>query len=71
MFSTPLIACSSGAATVSAIVFGFAPGYVACTTTVGGTTSGYSLMGSRTMAMRPSSRMMIDSTAAKTGRRMK
>ncbi len=31
MFSTPLISCSSGAATVSAITFGFAPGYCART----------------------------------------
>ena len=46
MFSTPLISCSSGAATVSAITFGFAPGYCARTTTVGGTTSGYSEIGS-------------------------
>ena len=42
MFSTPLIASSSGVATVSAITFGLAPGYTARTCTVGGTTSGYS-----------------------------
>ena len=46
MSSTPLICCSSGDATVSAMTFGFAPGYVARTTTVGGTTCGYSLIGS-------------------------
>ena len=45
MSSTPLICCSSGEATVSAMTFGFAPGYVARTTTVGGTTCGYSLIG--------------------------
>src|SRR5919204_407927 len=53
MLSTPLIACSSGDATVSAITFGFAPGYVARTTTVGGTTSGYSATGSLKSAMAP------------------
>jgi hypothetical protein len=42
MFSTPLIASSSGVATVSAITLGLAPGYCARTTTDGGTTSGYS-----------------------------
>src|SRR5258708_77353 len=42
MPSTPLICSSIGAATVSAIVCGLAPGYVATTTTDGGTTSGYS-----------------------------
>ena len=46
MFSVPLISCSSGAATVSAITLGLAPGYWARTTTVGGTTSGYSEIGS-------------------------
>ena len=45
-FSTPLICCSSGVMTVSAMVFGEAPGYWPLTTTVGGTISGYSLMGS-------------------------
>src|SRR5690606_18035462 len=71
MFSTPLISCSSGAATVSAITLGLAPGYCAFTTIVGGTTSGYWLMGSRHMAMAPIRKMMIDSTAAKIGRSMK
>jgi hypothetical protein len=33
MFSTPLIASSSGVATVSAITFGLAPGYSARTCT--------------------------------------
>src|SRR5436189_6073862 len=53
------------------MVFGFAPGYVARTTIVGGTTSGYSLIGNRTIAIRPTMKMMIESTPAKIGRRMK
>jgi hypothetical protein len=61
---------SASTATVSEIVLGFAPGYVACTATVGGTTSGYSLMGNRHIAINPM-RKMIESTPAKTGRRMK
>src|SRR6266404_6254979 len=40
MFSTPLTCCSIGSATVSARVFGSAPGNCACTTTVGGAISG-------------------------------
>src|SRR6185295_14612066 len=35
MSSTPTISCSSGAATVSEITFGLAPGYAARTTTEG------------------------------------
>ena len=46
MFSVPLICSSSGDATVSAITLGLAPGNCAFTTTVGGTTSGYSEIGS-------------------------
>src|SRR3546814_5671349 len=46
MSSTPLIASSSGVATVSAITFGLAPGYTVRTTTDGGTTFGYSPIGS-------------------------
>src|SRR5262245_37297040 len=38
---------------------------------VGGTTSGYSLIGNRTIAIRPMMKMMIESTPAKMGRRMK
>ena len=71
MFSTPLICSSNGAATVSAITFGFAPGYCARTTTEGGTTSGYSEIGSLKIDSRPATNMMIDSTAAKIGRSMK
>ena len=67
MFSTALIASSSGVATVSAITFGLAPGYSARTCTLGGTTSGYSLTGSSGMAMSPVIKIKIDSTAAKIG----
>src|SRR5580700_6287426 len=69
-FSTPLICCSSGVITVSAMVLGEAPGYVPLTTTVGGTISGYSLMGSDGMANNPATAMMIASTDAKIGRSM-
>ncbi|EKQ63187.1 hypothetical protein WS7_03285 [Xanthomonas citri pv. malvacearum str. GSPB2388] len=71
MFSTPLMASSSGVATVSAMTLGLAPGYTARTCTLGGTTSGYSLIGRSGMAIRPAAKMMIDSTAAKIGRSMK
>ncbi len=46
MSSTPLISCSIGAATVSDTVWAEAPGYCVVTTTVGGTTCGYSEIGS-------------------------
>lgn len=65
------MASSSGVATVSAMTLGLAPGYTARTCTLGGTTSGYSLIGSSGMAIRPAAKMMIDSTAAKIGRSMK
>src|SRR5262249_31905035 len=71
MPSTPLIASSSGVATVSAITLGLAPGYTARTTTVGGTTSGDSLIGNIGIAIRPAAKITIDSTAAKIGRSMK
>ena len=57
--------------TVSAIVFGEAPGYCPLTTTVGGTISGYSLIGSSGIATRPATTMMIEITDAKIGRSMK
>ena len=44
---------------------------MARTTTDGGTTSGYSLIGSANIAIRPAMKMTIDSTAAKIGRSMK
>src|SRR5687768_15558065 len=71
MFSTPLIASSSGVATVSAITLGLAPGYTAVTTTEGGTTSGYSLIGSIGIEIRPAAKITIDNTAAKIGLSMK
>src|SRR6478736_8727539 len=71
MPSTPLMASSSGVATVSAITFGLAPGYCACTTTEGGTTSGYSAIGSTRSAMRPPSSTSTERTPAKIGRSMK
>src|SRR5690606_19909421 len=71
MSSTPLIASSSGVATVSAITFGLAPGYTVRTTTDGGTTSGYSPIGSRGIEIRPAAKITIDSTAAKIGLSMK
>src|SRR5271156_2612769 len=70
-FSTPLICCSSGVITVSAMVFGEAPGYWPLTTTVGGTISGYSLMGSDGIDNSPATVMIIASTEAKIGRSMK
>ena len=54
-----------------AIVFGLAPGYVARTTTVGGTISGYSLTGNRNSDIAPTIKMISDNTPAKMGRRMK
>ena len=71
MPSTPFICCSSGAATVSAIVLGLAPGYVPRTTTVGGTTLGYSLIGSTNSDSAPATVISSDRTAAKIGRSMK
>src|SRR2546422_4766002 len=71
MPSTPLICCSRGEATVSAITVGFAPGYEVRTTTVGGTTSGYSLNGSRRYASAPITKIMIETTPAKMGRSIK
>src|SRR5215469_16559427 len=66
-FSTPLICCSSGVMTVSAMVLGEAPGYWPLTTTVGGTISGYSLMGRLGIASRPATVMRMASTVAKIG----
>src|SRR3990170_1630396 len=71
MSSTPLIASSSGVATVSAMTLGFAPGYCARTTTDGGTTSGYSEIGKPRNAIRPAISISSDSTPAKIGRSMK
>ncbi len=71
MSSTPTISCSSGPATVSEITCGFAPGYEARTTIEGGTTSGYSLIGSLNSESAPAIRMNPERTAANTGRSMK
>src|SRR5690349_10961520 len=71
MPSTPLIASSSGVATVSAITCGLAPGYCARTTTDGGTTSGYSEIGRPRTAIRPPRKINSESTPAKIGRSMK
>ncbi len=70
-FSTPLICCSSGVITVSAMVLGEAPGYCPLTTTVGGTISGYSLIGSCGIASSPATVISIARTVAKIGRSMK
>ena len=71
MFSVPLICSSSGVATVSAMVAGLAPGNWAVTTTEGGTTSGYSEIGSCSMAIRPARNKATEITPAKIGRSMK
>src|SRR5580698_6740043 len=70
-FSTPLICCSSGVITVSAMVLGEAPGYCPLTTTVGGTISGYSLIGSWGIASSPPTVISIARTVANIGRSMK
>src|SRR5256885_6119625 len=71
MFSTPFTSCSIGEATVSASTCGLAPGYLALTTTVGGTISGNCAIGSWKMASPPTMTMTIDRTAAKIGRSIK
>src|SRR6202041_2971203 len=70
-FSTPLICCSNGVMTVSAMVFGDAPGYWPLTTTVGGTISGYSLIGRFGIASKPATVIKMARTVAKIGRSMK
>src|SRR5580704_10900347 len=57
--------------TVSAMVLGDAPGYWPLTTTVGGTISGYSLMGRFGIASKPATVIKIASTVANIGRSMK
>src|SRR6201993_2744618 len=71
MFSVPLICPSSGVATVSAMTLGLAPGNCAFTTTVGGTTSGYSEIGSWKTETAPARKMTTEMTPAKIGRSMK
>ncbi len=60
-----------GVDTVSAMTLGLAPGYCARTTTVGGTTSGYSEIGSAGSDSSPATKIRVDSTPAKIGRSMK
>ena len=67
MFSTPLTCCSIGSATVSAKVCGSAPGYRACTTTVGGAISGYCATGRTVKAMVPNSTVTTEITIANIG----
>ncbi len=67
----PLICSSSGVATVSAMTLGLAPGNCAFTTTVGGTTSGYSEIGSWKTETAPARKMRTEMTPAKIGRSMK
>src|SRR5438093_2229072 len=71
MFGTPLIAFSSGAATVCSSVSADAPGYTAFTDTTGGAISGYCAIGSVRIAARPASTRNMEITAAKIGRSMK
>src|SRR3979490_3004562 len=71
MFSTPLICCSSGAATVAATMSALAPGYCPLTRTTGATISGYCAIGSRPTATAPTMTKTIETTAAKIGRSMK
>src|ERR1700728_4419964 len=71
MFSVPLICSSNGVATVSAMTLGLAPGNCALTTTVGGTTSGYSEIGSWKTETIPARKMMTEITPAKIGRSTK
>ena len=53
MFSMPVIAFSSGAATVCSSTSADAPGYTAGTVTTGGAISGYCAIGSVRIAARP------------------
>src|SRR4029450_12251468 len=71
MVSTPVIWASIGAATDSASVCESAPGYVVWTVTCTGMIDGYCEPGSARIATSPARTMMIETTAAKTGRSMK
>src|SRR6202000_1400141 len=71
MPSAPLICSSRGVATVAAMVLGSAPGNIAFTTTEGGTTSGYSEIGSACIAISPARNIMTEITPAKIGRSTK
>ena len=67
MFSTPLISCSSGAATVSAMVSAEAPGNTAVTATDGGAISGYCASGRNCSEKMPISVITTEITPAKIG----
>src|SRR5699024_10961644 len=71
MSSTPLMACSSGAATAVATSSALAPGYTALTRTFGGVTVGNCCTGRPNMAITPARTMTIAITAAKIGRSIK
>src|SRR5215813_9646687 len=71
IFSTPLTCCSIGSATVSARVFGSAPGNCACTTTVGGAMVGNCVTGKMELAIQPSTTVTTEITIAKLGRSIK
>src|SRR5882672_9945514 len=71
MCGTPLIAFSSGDATVSSSTLADAPGYVAVTVTTGGAISGYCEIGRLRIADRPASTRNTEITAAKIGRSIK
>src|SRR5215469_6612494 len=71
MFSTPLICCSSGVATVRATVSADAPGYTVVISTVGGTISGYWATGNTRRAPSPRIVTNVLRTIAKRGRSMK
>src|ERR1700732_1873307 len=71
MFSTPLICCSIGVATVAATTSALAPGYWPATLMIGGAISGYCATGSRENDTPPRITNTIETTAAKIGRSMK
>src|ERR1700750_3208043 len=69
--STPFTCCSIGRAIVSTTVCALAPGYLAVTDTVGGTTLGYCDTGRRNSDTAPINTRTIASTLARTGCLMK
>ena len=71
MFSTPLICCSIGVATVAATTSALAPGYWPVTLMIGGAISGYCATGRRENDTPPMITKKIETTAAKIGRSMK
>src|SRR3954466_11287861 len=67
MFSTPLMASSSGVATARATTSALAPGYSAVTCTLGGAISGNRVTGSVNNDSPPNKSSMIDTTVDRTG----